>query len=91
MVDMGATVHGTGVPSRAALDRRVVGLRQADGMPRATTCKIISDRAAPLRSLVMKHLTGNQVLGDRIYSQLEPADEDTLAYISCYINGSGRP
>jgi hypothetical protein len=69
----------------------VVGLRQADGMPRATTCKIISDRAAPLRSLLVKHLTGNQVLGDRIYSRLEPADEDSLAYISWYINGYGRP
>jgi hypothetical protein len=35
----------------------------------------------------VKHLTGNQVLGDRIYSRLEPTDEDPLAYISCYING----
>jgi hypothetical protein len=24
----------------------------------------------------VKHLIGNQVLGDRIYSRLEPADED---------------
>jgi hypothetical protein len=39
-----------------------------------------------LRSLVVKHLTGNQVLGDRIYSRLEPADEALLAYISCYIS-----
>jgi len=39
----------------------------------------------------MKHLTGNQMLGDRISSRLEPAGEDFLAYISCYINGYGRP
>lgn len=38
----------------------------------------------------MKHLTENQVLGDRIYSRLESADEDPLAYISCYINGYRR-
>ncbi len=47
--------------------------------------------AAPLRSVIVKHLTPNQVLGDRICSRLEPADEDPLAYISCYINGYGRP
>jgi hypothetical protein len=35
----------------------------------------------------VKHLTSDQVLGDRIYSRLESADEDPLAYI----NGYGRP
>jgi hypothetical protein len=51
----------------------------------------ICDPRDPLRSLVVKHLTGNQVLGDRVYNRLELEDEDFLAYISCYINGYGRP
>jgi hypothetical protein len=54
-------------------------------------CKIISDPAASSRSLVVKHLIGNQVLGEQISSRWEPADEDPLAYISSYINGYGRP
>jgi hypothetical protein len=44
-----------------------------------------------LEGLVKKHLITNQVLGDRIDSRLEPADEDPLAYISYYINGYGQP
>ena len=44
-----------------------------------------------MEELVVKHLTGNQVLGDRIHSRLEPTNEDPLAYISFYINGYGRP
>jgi hypothetical protein len=79
------------VASRAApgppRDRAAPGRRDA---PRAPTCKIC-EPAAPLRSLAVKHLTRNQVLGDRIYGRLEPADENPLVYISCYINGYGRP
>ena len=79
------------VPPRAApgppRGRAAPGRRDA---PRATTCKIC-DPAAPLRSLVVKHLFGNQVLGEQISSRWEPADGDSLAYISCYINGYERP
>jgi hypothetical protein len=69
----------------------VVGLRQADGMPHSPPWKIISDPAAPLRSLVEKHLTGNQGLGERTDSRSQPANEKLPAYINCYINGYGRP
>jgi hypothetical protein len=54
-------------------------------------CKIVYYPAAPLRSLVEKHLTENQVLGERTDNRSKPATEDSLAYISWYINGYGRP
>jgi hypothetical protein len=77
------------VPSRAApgppRGRAAPGRRDAT---RAATCKIC-DPPLTHEKPGREHLTRNQMLGDRVYSRLEPEDEDLLAYISCYINGYG--
>jgi hypothetical protein len=36
-------------------------------------------------------MPGNQVLGERTSSRSELANEEPPRYISCYINGYGRP
>jgi hypothetical protein len=38
-----------------------------------------------------KLLTKNQVVGERTDRRAEPATEGPLVYISCSINGYGRP
>jgi hypothetical protein len=67
---------------------RVVGLRQADGMPPSpqhARSVIAAER------LVEKHLTQNQMFGGRRTTGHSLQPESLLTYISWYINGYGRP
>lgn len=44
-----------------------------------------------LRCTKVKLLIQNQMLDERTDSRSEPATDETPGYISCYINGYGRP
>jgi hypothetical protein len=75
------------VPSRAAPGppRGWAAPGRRDATPAAAGK--ISYPAAPLRSLVVKHLTGNQVLGDRTPACRSQRPRRAPAYINWYING----
>lgn len=66
---------------------RVVGLRQADGMPPNPSMQ--DPRAR--RGWRQKHLTENQMLGSRQGACLSPRSKSLRVYISWYINGHGQP
>jgi hypothetical protein len=72
------------------LGRRVVGLRQAAGMPQFTSTQ---DHRNPrtLFGLVEKHLNQSQMLGSRHTPGRSPRPKMLLIYISWYINGYGLP
>jgi hypothetical protein len=72
-----------------SLGRRAVGLT-ADGMPQIPNCKIC-DPLPCRRVWSRKHLTQNQMLGERHRADQSLQPKILLAYISWYINDYRRP
>jgi hypothetical protein len=66
------------------------GCARPTGCHPSPTCKIC-DPTFPLRSLVVKHLTENQVLGGVHTADQSPRPRSALPYINWYINGYGPP
>jgi hypothetical protein len=86
-LDDARTGHVEGCPRAAVWS----GCAKPTRCHTAPACKIIGDPVVSLRSLLAKHLTQNQMFSSRHTAGQSQQPNSLPIYISCYINGYGRP